>query len=155
MQIFLTHFQGFLFDADHHLGVFTLHAVANVKGILMVFIIHIFPGTIVEGGGEIYRWREWKGQTRASRDGSLSRTRIGVPEDGQIWRKHALCWVHYNWMTQLLGYILEIYILVKLNANSTLFLFISLAVELKSVVEFTIPDSLRWILKWLATGVLV
>lgn len=35
------------------------------------------------------------------------------------------------------------------------YFYFSLAVELKLVVEFTIPDSLRWILKWLATGVLV
>lgn len=124
MQI-LTHFQGFLFNADHHLGVFTLHAVSNVKGIVMVFIIYIFPGTIVEGGGEINRWREWKGQARASVGGSLSRTRLGVSKDGEIWRKHALCWVHYNWVTQLFDQILAIYILFKLNADSTRFLFLS------------------------------
>lgn len=60
-----------------------------------VNILMVFKGMVVEGRGEILRWRKWKGEVR---EGSLSWMRTAVSKDGQLWRKHALRWIHHIWM---------------------------------------------------------
>lgn len=58
-----THSQAFLVDADHHPRVLTLHIEANAQVLLR---LSVFPGTVIEGGGQRHRWREGKGQAGAS-----------------------------------------------------------------------------------------
>lgn len=68
-----THLQAFFVNADHHPRVLTLHIEANIQSALVLLGLSVFPGPVVEGGGQRqvgqavrHRWREGKGQTGAS-----------------------------------------------------------------------------------------
>lgn len=75
--------QAFLVDADHHPGVLTLHTEADALKAPMLLGSVVFPGPVVEGGGQRHRRREEKGKVGAPRGSGM---RTGVPQDGQLWR---------------------------------------------------------------------
>lgn len=86
----ILYLQALLFYADHHPGVLTLHAQAQVQGALMLLRLLAAPWSIVHVGGQGEGRSKGEGQAGASGGSFWSGVRAGVAEDGQFRRKHAL-----------------------------------------------------------------